>query len=104
MLKINLGNYIIERVDKWNITLSVTRNKQVSALHPNVDTSETTIETLGYYSNLQSTMKSLLNRSVLDDSDTTTVHEVLEAISRVESLIDLHCIEPELEIEKVEEH
>ncbi len=102
MLKINLANYTIERVDKWNLTLSVTRPKQVTALHPDVNTNESTVETLGYYSDLQSAMKSLLNRSVLDDSNTTTVQEVLEAISRVESLINLHCTEPEQE--KVEEH
>ena len=89
MLMLTIGNYTVKREDKFNITLSVTRPKKVSNLHKNVDGHTT--EVIGYYSTLESALKSLLNRYVLDDGDVSSVKEVLEAISKAEALITHAC-------------
>ena len=95
MLNLTIANYTIQREDKFNVTLSVSRPKQQSSLHKNVEGNKT--EVIGYYSTLEGALKSLLNRYVLDEGDLRDTKSILEAISRAKSLIDEACerVEPE---------
>ena len=89
MLHLTFGNYNIKRLDKHNIVLTATRAKQSTTLHPEADGSKT--EIIGYYSTLESAMKSLANRSVLDEGDLRDVQSVLEVLSTLKSLIKTTC-------------
>ena len=92
MLHLTFNNYSIKREDKFNVTLSVTRPKEQTALHKTVEGNK--VEVIGYYSTLESALKSLLNRYVLDEGDLGDVKSVLEAISRAKTLIESVCSEP----------
>ena len=89
MLNLTFGNYTIKREDKFNVVLSVIRPKQATALHKTVEGNK--VEVIGYYSTLESALKSLLNRYVLDEGNVSTAEELLKAISRAESLIKTVC-------------
>ncbi len=89
MLNLIFGNYTIKREDKFNVTLSVTRPKQQTHLHK--DVGGHTTEVIGYYCTLESALKSLLNRYVLDEGDLGDVKSVLEAISQAKALIESVC-------------
>lgn len=84
-MNLNIGNYTIRKEDKWNVTLSVTRPKQPSPLHPEVTGDK--VEVVGYYADLKSALKSLLNRTLLDDFDIRDAKELLEAIQLAEERI-----------------
>ena len=88
-MNLTIANYTIQREDKFNVTLSVTRPKQQSPLHKKVEGNKT--EVIGYYSTLEGALKSLLNRYVLDEGDLRDAQSILEAISRAESMIDEAC-------------
>ncbi len=89
MLNLTIGNYTIKREDKFNITLSITRPKQQTHLHQGVG--GYTTEVIGYYSTLESALKSLLNRFILDEGDVRDAKSILEAISQAKALIESVC-------------
>ena len=92
MLDLTFGNYTIKREDKFNVTLFATRPKQQTHLHKEVE--GYTTEVIGYYSTLESAMKSLANRYVLDEGDLRDTQSVLKAISKIETLIVSVCFKP----------